>query len=270
MSLRTTDTPPAPLGSQPAPGLTPPHAGASRGTSIELVDVSKHFGTTPVLDGVNLRIQGGEFVALVGRSGCGKSTLLRLIAGLESPSAGRVLINNELVSGMNSHARMMFQEARLLPWLSVAENVAVGQGGRLDQAVYDALDQVGLQGRGKDWPAILSGGQRQRVALARALISNPSLLLLDEPLGALDALTRIEMQSLVQDLWQRRACTAVLVTHDIEEAVQLADRVLLLEQHRIGGEFVVNLSRPRDRADAKYRELESRILTRVLLTSQSP
>ena len=159
---------------------------------------------------------------------------------------------------------MMFQDARLLNWLRVGPNVAVGQGGRMDSAVVEWLKQVNLEDRLQDWPAVLSGGQRQRVALARALISNPSLLLLDEPLGSLDALTRIEMQGLIHDLWSTHACTAILVTHDIEEATLLADRVLLIEDGRICAEFENLLPRPRVRTEPAFQEMVQRVLNRVL------
>jgi sulfonate transport system ATP-binding protein len=231
--------------------------------------LAKDFGGASVLREVNLQVKAGEFLAFVGRSGCGKSTLLRIIAGLESPTSGRVSAGGQPLRGINGYARMMFQDARLLPWLRVAENVAIGQSGRLNDSVYSSLEQVGLQGRGGDWPAVLSGGQRQRVALARALISDPSLLLLDEPLGALDALTRIEMQTLIHDLWQRRESTAILVTHDIEEAVLLADRVLLLEEGQIRAEFAVDLERPRNRTAPEFQDLVRRVLNRVLLRTST-
>jgi len=236
-----------------------------RGTEIKLIDVSKAFGPTTVLHKVDLRVSAGEFVAVVGRSGCGKSTLLRIVAGLERPSGGRLLVNGEPLDGLNRQARMMFQDARLLPWRRVGENVAVGQGGRVDEAVRVALERVNLGTRAHDWPAVLSGGQRQRVALARALVGNPPLLLLDEPLGALDALTRMEMQTLIHDLWWGTARTAILVTHDIEEAVLLADRVLFIDAGRIQAEFAIDLPRPRDRTTADFQALSRRVLHRVLL-----
>jgi sulfonate transport system ATP-binding protein len=236
----------------------------ARGAELHLAGVAKSFGARQVLRDVSLRVAPGEFVAFVGRSGCGKSTLLRLIAGLERPDAGSVRCGTGELRGINDQARMMFQDARLLPWLSVAQTVAVGQGGRMTPAVSAALEQVGLGDRSEDWPAVLSGGQRQRVALARALVSSPPLLLLDEPLGALDALTRIEMQTLIADIWQRRACTAILVTHDIEEAVLLADRVILLEAGRLQSEFVIDLPRPRDRTSHEAQTYVRAVLDRVL------
>jgi sulfonate transport system ATP-binding protein len=244
---------------------SPSDATDQRGTEIELIKVSKSFGDKPVLTEIDLKVSADEFVAIVGRSGCGKSTLLRIVAGLERPGSGRALVDGEPIEGLNRQARMMFQDARLLPWMRVDENVAVGHGGRLDHAVHAALERVNLETRARDWPAILSGGQRQRVALARALIGNPSLLLLDEPLASLDALTRLEMQTLIHDLWRASACTAVLVTHDIEEAVVLADRVLFIDQGRIQAEFAIDLPRPRNRTSGDFQSLVRRVLDRVML-----
>lgn len=231
-----------------------PHGGAS----IQLRGVAKSFGDRAVLTGLDLEIRPGEFVAVVGRSGCGKSTLLRLLAGLDSPSAGT------LQAGPAPEVRFMFQDARLLPWARVLHNVALGLSGpdARDRAAA-ALSQVGLAERGGEWPARLSGGQRQRVALARALVHTPRLLLLDEPLGALDALTRIEMQRLIERLWLRQGFTAVLVTHDVAEAVALADRVLLIEQGRLALDLRIDLPRPRTR-NAAFAALEQRLLDRVL------
>jgi sulfonate transport system ATP-binding protein len=262
--------PPMPLSSTPTePALKdtnrPPRNASDRGTEIELIEVSKAFGPTTVLHKLDLRVSAGEFVAVVGRSGCGKSTLLRIVAGLEQPNSGRLLTNGEPIAGLNRQARMMFQDARLLPWRRVGENVAVGHGGHVDDAVRVALERVNLGTRAHDWPAVLSGGQRQRVALARALVGNPPLLLLDEPLGALDALTRIEMQTLIHDLWWGTARTAILVTHDIEEAALLADRVLFIDEGRIQAEFAVDTPRPRDRTTADFQSLVRRVLNRVLL-----
>lgn len=165
--------------------------------------------------------------------------------------------------------RLMFQESRLLPWQNVANNVAVGlaraQSRHERRAQADeALRQVGLAGRQRHWPMVLSGGQKQRVALARALVSHPGLLLLDEPLGALDALSRIEMQNLIESVWLEKGFTAIVVTHDISEAVTLADRILLLEQGRIALDVDVNLPRPRHRGDAAAAEVEGRVLDRLL------
>ena len=171
---------------------------------------------------------------MVGRSGCGKSTLLRLLAGLDQPSQGALLAGNGPLSAARDDTRLMFQDARLLPWKRVIDNVGLGLSGDWRPKAREALAAVGLADRANEWPAALSGGQKQRVALARALIHQPRLLLLDEPLGALDALTRIEMQQLIERLWQRHGFTVLLVTHDVSEAVAVADRVILIEEGRIG------------------------------------
>jgi sulfonate transport system ATP-binding protein len=164
---------------------------------------------------------------------------------------------------------MMFQDARLLPWKSVLDNIALGLTGRdARERACQALAQVGLPDRAGDWPAKLSGGQRQRVALARALVHTPRLLLLDEPLGALDALTRIEMQQLIEDLWRRHGFTAVLVTHDVSEAVALADRVILIDEHRVTLDQTVPLPRPRSRGNAAFAALEDQVLQRVLKSTR--
>jgi sulfonate transport system ATP-binding protein len=236
----------------------------STGAAIQLIDLSKTFGTVTVLEDVNLDIVPGEFVALVGRSGCGKSTLLRLVAGLESSSQGGVLIDGEPLRQLNPAARMMFQDARLLPWRRVRENVALGLQKDRKFDADRALAQVGLADRARDWVTILSGGQRQRVALARALVSQPRLLLLDEPLSALDALTRIEMQGLLESLWQQQQFTALLVTHDIEEAVTLAERVISLEAGRLTNNWQIDLPRPRHRGNPAFAAMVDKILQTVL------
>ena len=229
-------------------------AAAARGVPVVLTQVYQSFGDRRVLNGIDLSLAPGEFVAVVGRSGCGKSTLLRAIAGLDRLDAGAIDGTGQL--------RMMFQEARLLPWKTVLDNVRLGVRGDAAPA-WRALQAVGLAGRAGDWPAALSGGQKQRVALARALVHQPPPLLLDEPLGALDALTRIEMQRLIESLWLARGFTAVLVTHDVQEAIALADRVLVVEQGRIALDIAVDLPRPR-RRDAAFAALETRLLDRLL------
>ncbi|MBC8141623.1 MAG: ATP-binding cassette domain-containing protein [Armatimonadetes bacterium] len=226
----------------------------ANGASIQLNGVSKAFGDRRVLDDISLTIAPGEFVAVVGKSGCGKSTLLRLVAGLETTTEGMLAVS--------AAPRLMFQDARLLPWKRVGENVALGSPS--PAATASALAQVGLADRDRDFPAVLSGGQKQRVALARALASAPPLLLLDEPLGALDALTRAEMQTLLSDLWRERGFTALLVTHDIEEAVLLADRVILLDAGRIAYTALVTVPRPRRRGNAEIAALTDELLTRIL------
>ncbi len=227
----------------------------------------KSFGDKGVLRDLDLRAAPGEFLAIVGRSGCGKSTLLRLIAGLDAPDSGRVSFADGAEA--SAIARVMFQEPRLLPWARVLANVEVGLGvdrGRPDakRRALDALEAVGLADRAGEWPAVLSGGQKQRVALARALVSRPRLLALDEPLGALDALTRIEMQRLLELVWRRERFTAILVTHDVAEAVTLADRIILLEAGTVALDIAVDLQRPRQRSTPAFGALEERILERLL------
>jgi len=227
------------------------------GADVTIQALGKSFGTRRVLAGIDLELRAGEFVAIVGRSGCGKSTLLRAIAGLDGIDTGHVRI------GADAELRMMFQEPRLLPWKTVAQNVALGLV-RSGAAAVAALGAVGLADRADAWPAQLSGGQRQRVALARALVHEPALLLLDEPLGALDALTRIEMQQLIETLWRQRGFTAVLVTHDVQEAVALADRVLLIDEGRITLDLAIDLPRPRTRGNPAFAALEAQLLERLL------
>ena len=249
-----------PAGAPPQAKVAPQAPLARRGVPLALTQLSKAYGERPVLNNVDLQLEAGEFVAIVGRSGCGKSTLLRSIAGLESVDGGSIAIG----SGVGApDIRIMFQESRLLPWKTVLDNVALGLP-RSVGAAAASLWTVGLAERADDWPSALSGGQKQRVALARALVHEPQLLLLDEPLGALDALTRIEMQQLIESLWLARGFTAVLVTHDVAEAVALADRVLLIEEGRITMDVQVDLPRPRQRGHAAFAALEQAILSRVL------
>jgi sulfonate transport system ATP-binding protein len=234
----------------------------SRGVAISIDDVSIALGGRTVLQHFNVEIAAGEFVAIVGRSGCGKSTLLRSIIGLETPQRGTISLGP--IAHGQPDVRIMFQDSRLLPWKRVLQNVTLGLGAAYSIQAEKILAQVGLADRAHDWPAILSGGQRQRVALARALVHDPSLLLLDEPLGALDALTRIEMQELIENLWWNRGFTAVLVTHDVAEAITLADRVILIEGGRVVLNEFIDLPRPRARGNPGFAALEDRILLRVL------
>lgn len=236
----------------------------NQGTPLLLNGVTKRYGDNTILNALDLHIPAGQFVAVVGRSGGGKSTLLRLLAGLEAPNSGDILAGTTPLSTIQDDTRMMFQDARLLPWKTVMDNVGLGLKGSWREHARQALAAVGLENRAGEWPAALSGGQKQRVALARALIHRPGLLLLDEPLGALDALTRIEMQDLIETLWQTHGFTVLLVTHDVSEAVAMADRVLLIEEGKIGLDLTVDIPRPRRVGSARLAELEAKVLDRVM------
>ncbi|WHP32991.1 aliphatic sulfonates ABC transporter ATP-binding protein [Trabulsiella odontotermitis] len=236
----------------------------NQGTPLLLNGVTKRYGENTILNALDLHIPAGQFVAIVGRSGGGKSTLLRLLAGLEAPNGGELLAGNTPLADIQDDTRLMFQDARLLPWKTVIDNVGLGLKGHWRDAARQALASVGLESRAGEWPAALSGGQKQRVALARALIHRPGLLLLDEPLGALDALTRIEMQDLIASLWQEQGFTVLLVTHDVSEAVAMADRVLLIEEGKIGLDLTVDIPRPRRVGLARLAELEAEVLDRVM------
>ncbi|MDU9392515.1 aliphatic sulfonates ABC transporter ATP-binding protein [Pseudomonas sp. zfem002] len=241
-----------------------------RGIPLAARNVEKAFGQRKVLRDIDLHIPAGQFVAIVGRSGCGKSTLLRLLAGLDKPSGGQLLAGSAPLEEAREDTRLMFQEARLLPWKRVIDNVGLGLEGQWQARAHQALEAVGLADRANEWPAALSGGQKQRVALARALIHQPRLLLLDEPLGALDALTRIEMQQLIEDLWRKHGFTVLLVTHDVSEAVAVADRVILIEDGEIGLDLLVDLPRPRQRGSHRLAALETEVLNRVLSVPGTP
>ena len=219
------------------------------------------------LDGVSLSLAAGEMVALVGPSGCGKSTLLRLIAGLDSPDSGELLIGSEPITEPGAERGLVFQDPNLFPWLTVRRNIQVGPVARgVLHEKRDEVDEfmglVGLEGFADAYPHHLSGGMAQRAALARALINHPRVLLLDEPLGALDAFTRMRMQDEVLRLWQARRTTVLLVTHDIDEAIYMSDRIVIMTQRpgKIERTITVDLQRPRDRSSADFLRLRAEIL----------
>ncbi|AXB44677.1 ABC transporter ATP-binding protein [Amycolatopsis albispora] len=224
----------------------------ARDLIVEVRGLTKEFGPRTVLNGLNLEIARGEFVALLGRSGSGKSTLLRVLAGLDTGIGGTAAVRGTV--------SVAFQQPRLLPWRRVWRNVVLGLPGHGTdrELALRALREVHLEGHADDWPRTLSGGEAQRLSLTRALVREPDLLLLDEPFGALDALTRLAMHRLVEDLWSRHHPAVLLVTHDVDEALLLADRVLVLDDGRIGAEHVLTHPRPRQLAD----HLDTR--TRVL------
>jgi ABC-type nitrate/sulfonate/bicarbonate transport system ATPase subunit len=228
----------------------------------------------PVLEGIDLSVAAGEFVALLGPSGCGKSTLLRLIAGLESPSCGAILADGAPITGPDPQRNLVFQDPTLFPWLTVRDNVAVGLDARgvLKQQrhrVDEALNLVDLQAFATAYPHQLSGGMAQRASLARAMVNDPALLLLDEPLGKLDSLTRLTLQGEFVRLWRQRGFTALLVTHDVEEALLLSSRVIVLSDRpaRIKAAFEIPLPYPRHRDDGEIVALRRKILATLGLTT---
>jgi sulfonate transport system ATP-binding protein len=239
-------------------------ATTTTGAEIDLWRVQKSFAGTQVLRDITLNIAPGSFVTIIGQSGCGKSTLLRLLAGLDLPDHGALRLDEKPLAAAQAEVRLMFQEPRLLPWANVLDNIGIGLTGNWQDRAKTLLREVGLDTRAKDWPATLSGGQKQRVALARALIGQPRLLLMDEPLGALDALTRLAMQALITRIWLDQKFTAILVTHDVQEAVALGDHVILLERGRIAEEWRITTPRPRDAGDPARAATEGAILRRLL------
>ncbi|HCL58213.1 MAG TPA: aliphatic sulfonate ABC transporter ATP-binding protein [Acinetobacter sp.] len=250
------------------PAVTDINPNAVAGAEIIIEQLHKFYGSVKVLEDLDLHIQPGEFLAIVGRSGCGKSTLLRLIADLEKQSYGEIKFKSarHIREGITADdIRVMFQDPRLLPWRSIEQNVQLGLPKDRHDNASQMLEKVGLKEKAGLWPSQLSGGQRQRTALARALSHKPRILLLDEPLGALDALTRLDMQNLIEKLWTEQGFTAILVTHDVSEAVQLADRIILLDKGHIAKEFKVDLPRPRQK-NVKFAELEQQVLNAVLAT----
>jgi sulfonate transport system ATP-binding protein len=240
------------------------NSNSNPGVAVEASGVHRGYGKTVVLNDLNFAAAPGEFIAIVGRSGCGKSTLLRLLAGLDRPDGGSIRIGGEQLKGLCSSARIMFQDGRLLPWLRVGDNVGLGLAQSDHSRIRELLQHVGLANRIDDWPAVLSGGQKQRVALARALAARPRLLLLDEPLGSLDALTRLDMQVLIESLWRMSGTTAILVTHDVDEAIALADRIVHLAKGRAVEEWRVDLPRLRDRSHPAFAALAQRITRGVM------
>lgn len=244
----------------------------SRRGEVTVRDLSKSFTLDgrplSVLSDLNLVVQSGEALAIVGPSGCGKTTLLRVLAGLETPDAGQVLIDGAPVQGVGHQRAVIFQEPRLLPWLTVLQNVAFGltvRGIDTRQAEDKArhyLRLVGLSGFEAAFPRQLSGGMAQRVGIARALTVQPEILLLDEPLGALDAMTKLTMQEELARIWREEAVTMILVTHDLEEAIFLADRVLVLTRGNTQPPRLIDidLPRPRDRSDPRFVAMRRRLM----------
>ncbi len=233
---------------------------------LEIADVTKIYPNGQrALDGISLDVVEGEILAVIGGSGCGKSTLLRLIAGLDHATGGTIRVDGDAIAAPHPAVGLVFQEPRLLPWLDVAGNVGFGldrlPAAEREARVAQVLARVGLADQGGRWPRELSGGMAQRVALARALVTRPRVLLLDEPFSALDAMTRADLQDHLIELWTYDRPTLVLVTHDIDEALTLADRVAVMRPRpgRIGAIEAITLERPRDRDDAAFEAARRRL-----------
>ena len=244
--------------------------------TLQLENVSKSFAkietdeVTHALTSVTTTMESGEFISLVGPSGCGKSTMLRLIAGLISPTTGKLTVNGEEIEKPAPDRGMMFQKATLFPWLTVRDNIAFSlkMQGKLkgnEDKVENMIKVIGLEGFREDYPAQLSGGMAQRVALVRSLINEPPILLLDEPLGALDAFTRMNMQDEILKIWQEKKQLAVMVTHDVDEAIYMGTRVLVMDAHpgRVIADIPIDLPFPRDRGSREFVEYRVDILNKL-------
>ena len=243
---------------------------------LEIRNVSKSYAVAgqqrfEVLSGIELTVEPGAFVSIVGPSGCGKSTLLRLIAGLDGEYRGDILLHGERIAGANLSRGIVFQDHRLLPWLTLEDNIALSlensgwNKSRREEAIREHIALVGLKGFERAYPHQLSGGMAQRGAIARGLVSQPEILLLDEPLGALDALTRLRLQEELQRIWRVEGVSMILVTHDVDEAIFLSDKVVVMSPNpgRIVREFTVDLPRPRERSSSAFSALKGEILAQM-------
>lgn len=249
--------------------------------SLKIEHLSKSFeidtGTVDALENLNLTVNTGEFLSIVGPSGCGKSTLLRLIVGLETDYHGKIMLGNEPINGPGVSRGMVFQEPRLFPWLTVEQNIAFGLSNQIpiaekDRIVQEHVELVGLSGFAKAYPHQLSGGMQQRVSIARALVNRPKILMLDEPFGALDAMTRISMQQEILRIWEKEKTTMILVTHDIDEAVFLGNRVMVMSSRpgTIKKIVPIDLSIPRDRNSYEFMQIRKAIYTEFFKEAEKP
>lgn len=236
------------------------------------IDTNEH--TVEALKDINLSIKRGEFVSIIGPSGCGKTTLLRLLAGLDVPEAGTILLEDEEIKGPDPDRGYVFQQSSLFPWLTVEKNIASGLKARKvykqnKNEITHFIQLIGLEGFEKSFPHQISGGMAQRVAIARSLINHPVALLLDEPMGALDAFTRADLQDKLLELWEKNATTMILVTHDVDEALYLSDRIVIMSPRpgKISEILDVSLNRPRQRNSPDFTELRSSILEKLHLAS---
>ncbi|NTW84276.1 MAG: ABC transporter ATP-binding protein [Chlorobiaceae bacterium] len=248
--------------------------------SLEIKRVRKQYKVSgaalQVLDDINLDVKPGEFISIVGLSGCGKTTLLRLIVGLESDYEGEILLDGRRLNGPSLDRGIVFQDHRLFPWLTVEKNIALGIVGKSEKEkkniIASHIELVGLKGFEKSYPHQLSGGMSQRAAIARALVNQPEILLLDEPLGALDALTRMYMHKELERIWNKEKITMIMVTHDVEEAVYLSDKIVIMSAKPGRLQKIINvpLARPRDRASLDFAEMKEQVLEAFLLHTEHP
>lgn len=253
---------------------------ASNNAAIEVKNVDRTYidangNLVEALRNINLSIRAGEFISFIGSSGCGKTTLMRLIAGLDKPQSGELFLDDKKIESTNFERGHVFQQANLFPWETIEDNIAAGLKARKiyrehKSEVGEYIKLTGLQGFEKSYPHQVSGGMAQRASLARALINNPKVLLLDEPLGALDAFTRMDLQDKLIELWQKRGTTMVLVTHDVDEAIYLSDRIVIMTPRpgKIEDVVEVKINRPRNRNESEFIEIRKQILEKLHLANK--
>jgi ABC-type nitrate/sulfonate/bicarbonate transport system ATPase subunit len=248
--------------------------------TLEVKNLNKRFRShkqeLTVLDNINLTVQPGEFISIIGSSGCGKTTFLRLVVGLEKDYEGEILLDGKRLNGPDRNRGVVFQDHRLLPWLTIEKNVGLGlkdaKNGEARQTIQEHIELVGLKGFEKHYPHQLSGGMSQRAAIARALVNRPEILLLDEPLGALDALTRMYMHQELERIWKQEGITMIMITHDVDEAIFLSDKIVVMSSRpgTIKKIIPVPLARPRDRASYDFVKIKEEVLEEFHLHTEHP